>query len=71
MEQKLAEYNSASRVEVFLFHSWPLAIWVGLFFLIHAIYFPLYEEKGLEERFGEEYQKYKASVRGWIPKLKP
>jgi len=57
--------------EALLFHSWPLAAWLILFFVGNVIYFPLVEEKGLEKRFGDEYLKYKARVPRWIPRLRP
>ena len=57
--------------EALLFHSWPIAAWMILFFVGNAIYFPFVEEKGLEKRFGDQYLKYKASVPRWIPRLKP
>jgi protein-S-isoprenylcysteine O-methyltransferase Ste14 len=57
--------------EALLFHSWPIAAWMILFFVGNAIYFPLVEEKGLEKRFGNEYLKYKARVPRWIPRLRP
>jgi protein-S-isoprenylcysteine O-methyltransferase Ste14 len=57
--------------EALLFHSWPIAAWMILFFAGNAIYFSLVEEKGLEKRFGEEYLKYKARVPRWIPRLGP
>jgi len=57
--------------EALLFHSWPIAAWMILFFVGNAIYFPLVEEKGLEKRFGDEYLKYKARVPRWIPRLRP
>ena len=57
--------------EALLFHSWPIATWMILFFVGNAIYFPLVEEKGLEKKFGDEYLKYKARVPRWIPRLRP
>jgi protein-S-isoprenylcysteine O-methyltransferase Ste14 len=57
--------------EALLFHSWPIAAWMILFFVGNAIYFPLVEEKGLEKRFGNEYLQYKARVPRWIPRLRP
>ncbi len=40
-----------------------------LFFLVNSIYFPLFEEKDLEKRFGEPYLLYKKNVPRWVPKL--
>ena len=39
------------------------------FYAVNSIYFPLFEEKGLAARFGEEYLEYKANVPRWIPRL--
>lgn len=52
------------------FQSWPIAIWMIIFFIGNAIYFPLIEEKGLEKRFGTAYLEYKAQVPRWIPRLR-
>jgi protein-S-isoprenylcysteine O-methyltransferase Ste14 len=57
--------------EAVLFGSWPLFRWFLLFFLINAIYIPLYEERGLERRFGEDYRLYRANVPRWVPRLRP
>ncbi len=51
--------------------SWPIASWVALFFLANAIYFTLSEEPALEERFGDDYRRYKAHVPRWVPRLHP
>jgi protein-S-isoprenylcysteine O-methyltransferase Ste14 len=43
-----------------------------LFFLFWAgnmIYFPFFEEKGLERRFGKNYRRYRQNVPRWIPRL--
>jgi protein-S-isoprenylcysteine O-methyltransferase Ste14 len=56
--------------EAILFQSLPIAMWMAVFFLGNAIYFPLIEEKGLEQRFGDEYREYKTRVRRWIPQLR-
>ncbi len=55
--------------EALLFHSWPIAAWLMVFFIGNSIYFPLVEEKSLEKRFGDDYREYKAHVRRWIPPL--
>lgn len=52
------------------FQSWPIAVWMIIFFVGNAIYFPLIEEKGLEKRFGSVYLQYKAHVPRWIPRLR-
>lgn len=57
--------------ESLLFASWPLAVWMLVFFLVNAVYFPLSEEKGLEKRFGEDYRIYRDNVPRWIPRLRP
>jgi protein-S-isoprenylcysteine O-methyltransferase Ste14 len=57
--------------EAILFQSLPIATWMTVFFIGNAIYFPLIEEKGLEQRFGDEYQNYKANVPRWLPRIRP
>lgn len=55
--------------EYFLTGAAQLLLWLGLFFLINCIYFPLSEEKHLEEKFQDEYRAYKKNVPRWIPRL--
>ena len=57
--------------EALLFQSGPIAIWMGIFFIGNAVYFPLVEEKGLEKRFGHDYRTYKTHVPRSIPRLRP
>ncbi|MFH1351796.1 MAG: isoprenylcysteine carboxylmethyltransferase family protein [Pseudomonadota bacterium] len=57
--------------EALLLQSWPIAVWMMVFFIGNAIYFPLVEEKGLGKRFGDEYRNYKTHVPRWIPRLSP
>ncbi len=47
-----------------------IGIWASVFILINQLYFVLLEEPGLEQRFGDSYRAYKASVPRWIPRLK-
>ena len=56
--------------EALFFQSWPIALWMLIFFVGNNFYFPLVEEKGLKKRFGEDYSKYKANVPRWIPRLR-
>lgn len=57
--------------EAILLGGWPLWVWALLFFLSNLIYVPLFEEKELVERFGEEYRNYEQNVPAWIPRLRP
>ncbi|MFQ5773918.1 MAG: methyltransferase family protein [Kiloniellaceae bacterium] len=48
-----------------------LLAWAALFLLANMIYIPLFEEPGLERRFGEDYRTYRRHVPRWIPRLTP
>ncbi|MFQ5683777.1 MAG: methyltransferase family protein [Candidatus Binatia bacterium] len=56
--------------EAMLFRSWPIVVWMVLFFIGNTIYFPVIEEKGLEKKFGDNYRDYKAHVPRWRPRLR-
>jgi len=55
--------------ETILFNSWLLFLWMTIFLTGNMIYFPLVEEKGLKQRFGEPYVEYMAHVPRWIPRF--
>ncbi len=57
--------------ESLIFQSSAIAAWLILFFVINGIYFPLSEEKGLEQRFGDDYRRYKENVPRWLPRPTP
>ena len=57
--------------EAALFGSLPLLIWFGCFFTLNYAGFRLYEEPGLERRFGEDYRTYKRNVPRWLPRCTP
>jgi protein-S-isoprenylcysteine O-methyltransferase Ste14 len=57
--------------EAIVLNSVNILIIAGLFFIINTIYFILFEEPDLNERFGKEYEEYKKNVPRWIPKFKP
>ncbi len=57
--------------EALFFHSTGLLIWAVSFFAINMLYFTVYEEPDLEERFGEDYREYKRHVPRWMPKIRP
>ena len=54
-----------------LWGSCLVGLWASLFVLVNHVYFVLSEEPGLEQRFGESYRVYKASVPRWLPRWKP
>ncbi|HZY57332.1 MAG TPA: isoprenylcysteine carboxylmethyltransferase family protein [Rubrobacteraceae bacterium] len=49
----------------------PVLIWFLVFFAVNATYIPLFEERGLASRFGDDYLAYKRNVPRWIPRLTP
>ena len=57
--------------EAVLFGSPWLLIWFAAFLAIKCVHFLMYEESGLERRFGEEYRLYKRNVPRWIPRRTP
>jgi protein-S-isoprenylcysteine O-methyltransferase Ste14 len=57
--------------EALLFTSTALLAWAALFLAINAIWFPLVEEPGLRQRFGADYDAYRAAVPRWLPRLRP
>jgi protein-S-isoprenylcysteine O-methyltransferase Ste14 len=57
--------------QAWLWGSWVVGLWAGVFILINHVYFVFFEEPGLEERFGESYRPYKENVPRWVPRLGP
>ena len=57
--------------ETLLLQSWPIFLWLLVFYLLNSIYFPLFEERSLEKRFGAGYLEYKKHVPRWLPRLTP
>ena len=54
--------------EYFLLNAIQIFWWAVLFFIINNIYFYVFEEKQLENNFGEAYIRYKKNVPMWIPR---
>ena len=57
--------------EAALLGSPPLLAWFLVVFGVNAVYIPSIEERGLLNRFGEEYLDYRRNVPRWIPRLRP
>jgi len=57
--------------EALLLGSVPLLLWLAGFAAVNAVYLPLVEEPGLVRRYGEEYERYRAHVPRWLPRLRP
>jgi protein-S-isoprenylcysteine O-methyltransferase Ste14 len=57
--------------EALLLNSWLIAVLFIVFLIGNMIYFPLFEEKDLEKRFGNSYTQYKRNVPRWLPRLRP
>ncbi|MCZ6744045.1 MAG: methyltransferase [Alphaproteobacteria bacterium] len=51
--------------------SWGIAAWLAVFVTANLIYIANWEEPALMKRFDEDYRLYKASVRRWIPAVRP
>ena len=57
--------------ESILLGSWMIFVWFMIFTIVNTIYFKLFEEPGLIQRFDGDYEKYRANVPMWIPRLNP
>lgn len=50
----------------------PVLLWYGAgIWAVVALFVRLYEEPVLRRQFGVEYETYRRSVRGWLPRLRP
>jgi protein-S-isoprenylcysteine O-methyltransferase Ste14 len=56
--------------QAWLFHSLHIAIYMVCMLLAAHLFVVLYEEPTLRRQFGEEYDRYRASVPRWIPKVR-
>ncbi|MGH7713870.1 MAG: methyltransferase family protein [Gemmatimonadaceae bacterium] len=57
--------------ESLLLLSRPHFAWAAMFFVINAIYIPLFEESQLAARFGASYKEYTRHVPRLVPRLRP
>lgn len=56
--------------QAWLFHSLRIAIYLACMLLTAHLFVIFYEEPTLRKQFGEEYDRYRASVPRWIPKIR-
>jgi protein-S-isoprenylcysteine O-methyltransferase Ste14 len=56
--------------EASLLGSTAIAIWLGAFIVVNAVYLPLVEEPALVRRFGADYERYMEAVPRWFPRLR-
>ncbi|HEY6302141.1 MAG TPA: isoprenylcysteine carboxylmethyltransferase family protein [Terriglobales bacterium] len=56
--------------QAWLFHSPHIAIYMVCMLLVAHLFVLSYEEPTLHRQFGEEYDRYRASVPRWIPKFR-
>jgi len=57
--------------EGLVLRSTPHLLWTGIFFVVNAIYIPLFEEPQLRSRFGAAYEEYRKAVPRLLPRLRP
>jgi protein-S-isoprenylcysteine O-methyltransferase Ste14 len=57
--------------QALLFRSPGTALWAAVFLATTARFVSLYEQPQLEQQFGESYERYRAAVPGWWPRLTP
>jgi protein-S-isoprenylcysteine O-methyltransferase Ste14 len=57
--------------EALLTGSLPIGGWAAFVFALNHAWFQVYEEPGLRERFGAEFDAYCRHVPRWIPRITP
>jgi protein-S-isoprenylcysteine O-methyltransferase Ste14 len=62
---------AALAAEAMVLRCWPVGAWFAAFALANFFYIPLFEEPGLERRFGDDYRRYRENVPRWIPRFTP
>ena len=55
--------------EALVFRSEALLLYAAVVFLFFNLFVFFYEEPALERKFGEAYERYRASVPRWIPRI--
>jgi protein-S-isoprenylcysteine O-methyltransferase Ste14 len=54
-----------------IFGSFALVLYALTVWAIMAIFVRWYEEPLLQNRYGDEYERYRRGVRAWVPRLRP
>jgi protein-S-isoprenylcysteine O-methyltransferase Ste14 len=57
--------------EAVFFGSAALLMWAAIFLAVNTLYFVLFEEPALLQKFGDQYATYKRHVPRWVPRLRP
>jgi protein-S-isoprenylcysteine O-methyltransferase Ste14 len=57
--------------QALLLGSWGVAVWLLVFLAAVVAFVKGYEEPRLAEQFGASYERYRAAVPGWWPRLRP
>ncbi|MCA0276795.1 MAG: isoprenylcysteine carboxylmethyltransferase family protein [Proteobacteria bacterium] len=57
--------------QALLFSSWLVAVYALLAAMTMAAFVRAYEEPVLARRYGPDYERYRQSVPGWLPRLTP
>ena len=55
--------------EALLTGSRYIALLAATFFAVNHVYFQMFEEPGLSDRFGDSYEEYKRTVPRWFPRV--
>lgn len=63
--------GSAIAGQAVAFASTAVAVWLLVFMATVWSFVHFYEEPTLSEQFGESYERYRAAVPGWWPRLTP
>ena len=57
--------------QVLVFRSVAVLIWLGVFLVAVVSFVTGYEEPTLRRTYGESFDRYRSSVPGWWPRLRP
>jgi protein-S-isoprenylcysteine O-methyltransferase Ste14 len=54
-----------------LFGDWRLIVYSALLWVAFHVFVVAFEEPTLAQKFGREYEAFRANVRRWIPRMTP